>query len=70
MRQKPNMVTIKEGCYPAILFETLSSIKYQYDNLGKIEHFELIAIVLYVATEDYHAVLTAEQSVRGEDLTM
>jgi Zinc knuckle len=35
-----------------------------------IDKSDLIAIVLDVATDDYQAVLTVEQSSKGEDLTL
>jgi hypothetical protein len=61
---------MKKGSDPAVLFETLASIEDQYDGVGMIDESDLIAIVLDVATDDYQAVLTAEQSSKGDDLTL
>jgi Reverse transcriptase (RNA-dependent DNA polymerase)/Zinc knuckle len=70
MRQRLNQVQMKKGSDPAVLFETLAAIEDQYDGVGMIDESDLIAIVLDVATDDYQAVLTAEQSSKGEDLTL
>ena len=70
MRQRLNKIGMKKGSNPATLFETLAAIEDQYESIGKIEELELIAIVLDVATDDYQAILTAEQSTRGDELTL
>jgi hypothetical protein len=70
MRQRLNQVQMKKGSDPAVLFETLTAIEDQYDGVGMIDESDLIAIVLDVATDDKQAVLTADQSSKGEDLTL
>jgi hypothetical protein len=70
MRQKLNQVSMKKGNDPAIPFETLAAIEDQYDGIGKIEESDFIAVVLDVATQEYQAVLTAEQSIKGNQLTL
>jgi hypothetical protein len=61
MRQRLNQVVMKKGSDPTELFETLSSIEDRYGGVGNLEETDLIAIVLDVATEEYHAILTSEQ---------
>jgi hypothetical protein len=63
-------VSMKRGSDLAVLFETLTAIKDQYDGIGAIKEVDLIAIVLDVATEEYQAALTAEQSSNGYDSTL
>ena len=71
MRQKLNKVAMKKGADPATLFEQLSAIENQYTTPDrKIEEGDLIAVVLDAATDEYQAVLTAEQRARGDDLTL
>jgi hypothetical protein len=70
MRQRLNQVVMKKGSDPAELFETLSSIEDRYGGVGNLEETDLIAIVLDVATEEYHAILTSEQSHKGNSLTL
>jgi hypothetical protein len=70
MRQKLNQVSMRKGSDPAILFETLAAIEDQYDGIGDIKESDLIAVVLDVATQEYQAVLTAEQSIKGNQLTL
>jgi hypothetical protein len=61
---------MKKGSDPATLFETLAAIEDQYDGIGNIKESDLIAVVLGVATQEYQAVLTAEQSMKGNQLTL
>jgi hypothetical protein len=61
---------MKKGSDPAILFETIAAIEDQYDGIGDIKESDLIAVVLDVATQEYQAVLTAEQSIKGNQLTL
>jgi hypothetical protein len=61
---------MKKGSDPAILFETLAAIEDQYDGIGDIEESDLIAVVLDITTQEYQAVLTAEQSIKGNQLTL
>jgi hypothetical protein len=70
MRQRLNQVVMKKGSDPAEQFETLSSIEDWYGGVGNLEETDLIAIVLDVATEEYHAILTSEQSHKGNSLTL
>jgi len=70
MRQKLNQVKMKKGSDPAVLFETLAAIEDQFDGFGMIDEADLIAIVLDVAPDDFQAVLTAEQRIRGKELTL
>jgi hypothetical protein len=70
IRQKLNQVNMKKESDPAILFELLAVIEDQYDGIGVTEEANLIAIVLDVATNKYQAVLTSEQSSKGDNLTL
>ena len=71
LHQKLNKVSMKKGQDPSAIFEQLSSIKNQYNAPGKqIEEGDLIAVVLDAATAEYQPVLTSEQRLRGEHLTL
>jgi Zinc knuckle len=70
MRQKLNQVSMKKGSDPAILIETLAAIEDQYDGIGNIKESDLIAVVVDVARQEYQAVLMAEQSIKGDQLTL
>jgi len=71
LRQKLNKITMKKGSDPSLLFEELNGIEERYMTPGnKIDEAELIAIVLDVATDEYQAVLTAEQRRMGDELTL
>jgi len=53
------------------LFEQVSSIENQYNAPGvKIDEGDLIAVILDAAPEEHHAVLTLEQRLRGDKLTL
>jgi hypothetical protein len=57
---------MKKGSNPSLLFEGLNSIEEKYLTPGnKIDKSDLITIVLDVATNEYQAVLKAEQRRRG-----
>ena len=71
VQQKLNKITMKKGSNPTLLFEELSGIEEKYMIPGhKIDESDLIAIVLDVATNNYQAVLTAEQRRKGLELTL
>jgi hypothetical protein len=58
---------MKRGIDPAILFETLADIKDQYDGVENIYELEINIIFLDVGTDEYLAVLTAEQCSKDEN---
>jgi hypothetical protein len=71
LRQKLNKVTMKKGEDPAALFAQLSVIENQYTAPGRtLDEGDLIAVVLDAAPDEYQAVLTSEQRVRGDALTL
>ena len=71
MRQKLNQITMKRGSNPSLLFEMLASIEDQYLAPGmKLDEADLIAVVLDVAPDEYQSILTAEQSSKGNQLTL
>jgi hypothetical protein len=70
MRQRLNQVSMKKGSNPAVLFETLAAIEDQFSGIDNLEGTDFIAIVLDVASEQYQAILTSEQSGKGEELTL
>jgi hypothetical protein len=71
LRQKLNKVSMKKNQDPATLFEQISSIENQYNAPGvKIDEGDMIAVVLDAASAEYQAVLTAEQRLRGDKLTL
>jgi len=71
LRQKLNKVAMKKNQDPATLFEQVSSIENQCNAPGvKIDEGDLIAVILDAAPEEYHAVLTLEQRLRGDKLTL
>ena len=71
LRQKLNGVAMKKGQDPAVIFKQISSIENQYNAPGKhIEEDDLIAVVLDAASIEYQPVLTSEQRLRGDALTL
>ena len=53
---------MKKGSDPSLLFEELNGIEVRYITPGsKIDDTDLMTMVLDVATDEYQAVLTAEQ---------
>ena len=71
LRQRLNRVSMKKGQDPATLFEQLSSIENQYTAPGKkIDEGDLIAVIFDAAPAEYHSVLTAEQRLKGDALTL
>lgn len=71
MRQKLNKVAMKKGEDPAMLFDKLRAIENQYTAAGcSIDEGDLIAVVLDVAPDEYHAVLTCELRRQGDAITL
>ena len=71
MQQKMSRITMQKGSDPALLFEKLAMIEEKYMAPGKkIDETDLIMVVLDVAPDEYQAVLTSEQSKKGDDLTL
>jgi len=71
MRQRLNQVTMKEGSNPSLLFEKLATIEDQFISPGaRLDETDLIAVVLDVAPREYQSMLTVEQSVKGNTLTL
>jgi hypothetical protein len=61
---------MKYGSDTVILFETLIATERQYDGIASVDESYLIPIILDIATDKYQAVLTSEQSDKGEILTL
>ena len=62
---------MKKGQDPSVIFDQIGSIEYQYNTPDKhIEESELIAVVLDAATVKYQPVLTSEQRLCGDHLTL
>jgi hypothetical protein len=70
MRQKRNQVSLRKGSNLAVRFETLATIEDQYNGVGDIDESDLGEILLDVASQDYQAVLTAKQSIKGDKHTL
>jgi hypothetical protein len=71
MRTKLNHVTMKADEDPKTLFDQLASIQSAYnDATRKIDTYDLIAVVLEKAPEQYKSILTAEQRNKGTNLTL
>jgi hypothetical protein len=71
LRQMLADVSMQAGEDPATLFEQVSSIENRYNTATrKIEEEDLIAVVLSAASEEYQAVLTIEQRIRGGNVTL
>jgi hypothetical protein len=69
MRQQLARIKMKKGTDPSTLSEQLTSIQNQFLGPGKrLDKDELIAIILDVATEEYRAILTVEQKIKGDSL--
>ena len=63
---------MRRGMDPSIVLTTLiTSIQNQYLGPGKcLPKDELISIFLSVATDEYRPVLSIEQKLQGEGLTL
>lgn len=66
LRHSLNKIQMKKGQDPAKLFEQIFSIQ----NRSKIEipEEDFVTIILEAASEEYQAVLTTEQTRKGDDL--
>jgi hypothetical protein len=71
MGQKLSRIKMKKRMDPSPLFERLTSIQNQYLGSGKrLDKDQLIAIILDIHTEEYHAILTIERKIKGDFLTV
>ncbi len=71
LRQMLNKVSMKPNDDPRVIFEQISTIENRYTTATQtIEKEDLIAVVLDAAAKDYQAVLTCEQRVRGQSVTL
>jgi hypothetical protein len=71
MCQHLSHVKMKKGMNPSELFETLTSKQNQFLGPGKrLPKYEIIAIILDVASEEYRPILAVERRLKGEDLTV
>ena len=71
LRQMLNKVSMKKSDDPAKLFEQISGIKNKYNTaMKRIDEGDLIAMVLDAAPAEYQAILTAEQRVKGDAVTL
>ena len=71
LRQALGKVHMKKGEDPATIFEQIGAIENRFaSGAGTIAAEELIAVVVSVATEEYAAVLTTEQRIQGNSLTI
>lgn len=71
LRQALGKVSMKQKDDPAVIFEQIGSIENRYmDGTRTIPDEELIAVVLSAAPEEYAPVLTTEQRIRGNALSL
>lgn len=71
LRQMLNKVSMKPNDDPRVIFEQISTIENRYTTATQtIETEDLIAVILDAAAKDYQAVLTCEQRVRGQSVTL
>jgi hypothetical protein len=64
-------VKMKKGTNPSALFETLTLIQIQFLGPGvRLPKDVIIAIILYVASEEYRPILPVETRMKGEDFTV
>jgi len=71
LRQRLNQITMKKDSDPSLLFEKLAAIQDRFLAPGmKIEEDELIAVVLDIAPIEYQSVLTSEQIIKKDALTL
>jgi hypothetical protein len=71
MRTRLNQVSMKTHEDPRTLFDQLASIQSAYnDAKRRIDPDDLIAVVLEKAPDEYKSILTAEQRVKGTNLTL
>jgi hypothetical protein len=71
LRTMLNNIKMKPHEDPAKLFNQISSLKQKYNtSTKKIDDEDLIAVVLSQAPPSYQALLTSEQRVKGNNLTV
>jgi hypothetical protein len=71
MRKNLNMLKMRKGSDPALMFEQLSSIQEKYLPPGEtIDERDLIAIVLAAAPMEYQSCLTDLQNRKGKELKL
>jgi hypothetical protein len=67
MRELLAKVSMKAHQDPTTLFEQICAIQNRYNNASRnIDEEDVIAVVLKVTPKDYQAVLTVEQSMKGD----
>ena len=71
MRQMLNEVSMKKDDDPSTIFEQLSSIENRYNTADRqMEQEDMIAVVLHAAPEKYQSVLTTEQRIQKDDISL
>ena len=71
MRQMLNEVSMKKDDDPSTIFEQLSSIENRYNTAERqMEQEDMIAVVLHAAPEKYQSVLTTEQRIQKDDISL
>jgi hypothetical protein len=71
MRTRLNQFSMKTHEDPRTLFDQLASIQSAYnDAMRRIDPDDLIAVVLEKAPDEYKSILTAEQRIKGTNLTL
>ena len=71
LRSMLNGVSMKNSEDPSVLFEQVSAIQNRYDtDVHHIDEEELIAVVMGAAPEKYLSVITCEQRVKGNLMSL
>jgi hypothetical protein len=71
LQQALGEVSMKQKEDPAVIFEQIGSIENRYsDGTTTISNEELMAVVLNAAPKEYKSVLTTEQRIKGNALTL
>jgi hypothetical protein len=71
MRTRLNQVSMKTHEDPRTLLDQLASIQSAYnDATRRIDPDDLIAVVIKQAPDEYKSILTAEQRIKGTNLTL
>ena len=71
MRQRLNAVSMKQEDDPAVLFEQIAAIENRYNTVTqKLLEEDAIGVVMSAAHKDYMSVITSEQRLKKDALTL
>jgi hypothetical protein len=69
LKERLNVVALKENQDPAVMFEELAAIEHAYlETKATLGYQDLIGAVFFAAPEKYHSVLTITAEIKGASL--